>query len=119
MKKYLLLTIFLFSGYANAGFETLDEVFDACYAPSDPKMSEALKESNCLGYVSGVIDTAQVIFSLRPASTLFCLPNGGISPEQALIATRKWAKAYPKESKETTARIGLIIGMAQAYPCNN
>ncbi|WP_185236350.1 Rap1a/Tai family immunity protein [Teredinibacter franksiae] len=117
MKKYLILVALFLSINSYANFQTLDELFKACEAPVDPKMSEVMLESQCLGYVAGVIDASQVIFSVRPTSLLFCLPEGGVTPDLALKATKKWVKAHPKDSAGTTARMGLIIGLAQSYPC--
>jgi hypothetical protein len=111
-----ILTIFITSPVF-AGYPTVGELLAACGKSTDPKMSEAFNEANCLGYVGGAMDSAQVIFSIRPTSRLFCLPQQGVSPEQVLIHIQDWLEAYPAEADKTSGRMAILIGLAQAYPC--
>lgn len=117
IKIFIVLFGLLVSASSLAEYENLKQMVSNCEKKNDPKVSEMTSEISCLSYIGGIIDASQVIFSVRPGSRLFCLPTGGVTPEQALSAAKKWAKAYPVKSKESSGRMAVIIGLAQSYPC--
>ena len=49
-------------------------------------------------------------------SQIFCPPPGGISLDQAMRIFLKWANDHPEQLHES-ARISVMLSLAQAFPC--
>ena len=112
------LSLVFVSLSTQANYENALHLINACEKSSDPKMSEAFSESSCIGYIGGVLDGAQVVFSLKPTSRLFCVPPSGVSPETALSKIKAWAESNPSLASQGTGRMAIFVALAQSYPCN-
>jgi hypothetical protein len=78
--------------------------------------SNALGLMRCIGYLDGVMDSAVVLSIAHPEARPFCLPETGISLDQARLIFIKWAKDHP-DQLHTAARISVAIALGTAFPC--
>lgn len=83
---YILFILLLFVSslsFANYFSNTAD-LLNKCDTSEKSRITEKFQQIHCLGYLSGIIDGVQLVFSVKPKSKFFCTPNKGISPEYLL-----------------------------------
>ena len=102
---------------AKEGFNNTLDLINKC-SPSDTSEQLAqYQEIQCLGYLAGLSDGIQILFSVRPESKFFCPPTQGISPEAFIQIIKKWVKNNPKYAQES-ARMTVLIAYGKEFPCN-
>lgn len=69
-----------------------------------------------LSYLTGLVDTLAAWRSISPQSALVCLPEAGISGDQATRIVVKWLEEHPKQLHETS-RILSLLALRDAFPC--
>ncbi|MFA4971620.1 MAG: Rap1a/Tai family immunity protein [bacterium] len=119
MKIILIAGLILsLSSVAFAGDKTAGELYDECHklgkAPSDPKA--LISDVYCATYIDGVIDGNRITSDLYPQSRFICMPNSGVSVDDAIGIFSKWLQKYPKE-KKTPARSGVLLSLKEKFPC--
>ena len=80
---------------------------------SDQEMIESLW---CIGYVSGFVDSLSISQSTGGGRQTVCLPQQGISNDQAIRIFVKYLRDNPGTLHET-GRVLLYIALAKAFPC--
>jgi Rap1a immunity proteins len=70
----------------------------------------------CSGYLSGFLDAHALTTSFNGGKKLFCLPESGISGEQAARVIVKFLQDHPERLHES-ARILAMIALQMAFPC--
>ena len=123
MKKRILSLVFittlLFSTFsAHSAYERGEEILWDCDPENfDSKDFETiLKTTRCMGYVSGILDGAQLVFGLKPESRMFCPPDAGISIDQQLRIVRKFLEENPEDLHES-GRMSVLLAFQLAFPC--
>jgi hypothetical protein len=73
----------------------------------------------CLDYLSGMLDMHSLMSDPRIGNgrAQFCLPEKGISNEQAIKVFLKWADDNPAELHKS-ARISVLRALREAFPCS-
>jgi hypothetical protein len=69
----------------------------------------------CAKYIDGILDMHAISVSMG-GPALFCHPKTGFSVDQAMRIFVAWANQNPSELHKT-ARISVVVSMAQAFPC--
>ena len=70
----------------------------------------------CPAYVSGFLDGMSLTLGSSSAKRAVCLPERGISNEQAIRIFVKYLRANP-ETLHQTGRMSFFIALAKAFPC--
>ena len=70
----------------------------------------------CLSYIRGMMDM-HGIMSTKWGKSFYCLPKQGISGGQAVKIFVKWAEDHPERLHEFQFT-GVILALAEAFPCN-
>jgi hypothetical protein len=70
----------------------------------------------CVGYFAGVLDTLHLAEVVLPGSTKMCLPEEGLSRDQAVKIFLKWAQEHP-ESLHEPAVYQVSYSLLQSFPC--
>jgi hypothetical protein len=72
----------------------------------------------CIGYLSGLTDMHALMSDARLGGgrSQYCIPETGISNEQAMKVFLKWADDHP-EQLHKSARISVLIAFREAFPC--
>jgi len=77
---------------------------------------ELLKAASCTSYVSGFLDAAGMIHSVRPQTRIVCVPESGITNDQGIRILVKHLRSSP-ETLHESARMSLLVALAKAFPC--
>jgi len=102
-----VLCCVMWAGEALAEYDGTD-LLDYCSEYSNYKGD--MEFGLCLGFVSGVRDTAQAI-----AKRIFCLPEG-VQPQQEVRVVIKYLEDNPAKLHESAAV--LVMGaLSGAFPC--
>lgn len=80
---------------------------------SDKEMIESLW---CIGYVSGFLDSMSITQSTNGGRPNVCLPQQGITNDQAVRIFVKFLRENPQTLHES-GRMLLYIALADAFPC--
>ena len=96
---------------ATAAEKRADDVLREC-TDSDSAM-----RLSCLAYMSGFMDGIE-LGQAGSSSEMqrICLPDEGVSAEQARRVVVKWLQDHPKNLHES-GRIQVFLAMADAFPC--
>jgi hypothetical protein len=70
----------------------------------------------CIGYVSGFLDGMSVAVTSTGGRQNVCLPQRGITNDQAIRIFVKYLRDNPQTLHET-GRMSLYISLAKAFPC--
>ena len=70
----------------------------------------------CIGYVSGFLDSMSVTVTSTGGRQNVCLPQHGITNDQAIRIFVKFLRENPKTLHES-GRMSLYIALAKAFPC--
>ncbi len=70
----------------------------------------------CVGYVAGFVDSISVAPKIGGTRQNICLPQQGISNEQAIRLFVKYLRENPQVLHES-GRMSLFITLAQTFPC--
>jgi hypothetical protein len=112
----LLVTTILACAHPTAAQKRTDQLLWECEGreplPNVPTVGEAI----CASYLSGLIDMHAMITGMGWGSPLFCLPDQGISNDQARRIFQKWAHEHLEELQET-ARGSVLLALKGAFPC--
>lgn len=111
----LLIILSFFSSVASA-YDRGDKLLWACKADPSKGVEEALGKAHCIGYVTGMVDSAQLIFSVTPESRLFCPPSSGMSGDQQVRIVVKWLENHPEELHKG-GRVSVVLALKEAFPC--
>ena len=91
----------------------------AIVAVAEKRQVDAATAGNallCSGYLMGMIDAEKY---LKDAGVnLFCLPNGGISTQQAARIVLKYLNDHPEELHREPRTL-VYLSLYNAYPCTN
>jgi hypothetical protein len=79
------------------------------------QMCRDITESECLGYVNGVVD-ALAASNGRMLDARACLPRAGVDALAAVGIVEKYLKASP-EFRRFPAPNLVVFAVADAYPC--
>lgn len=115
--KTIIFTFFLFliSPISFAAYERSEELLWACNSKGEtPK--EIIEKFHCIGYVGGILDGMQLIFTAKPKSRLFCPPKSGMSIDQQIKIITKYLENNPKDLSESS-RTSIFIAYKRAFPC--
>ena len=77
---------------------------------------EAVQSLYCIGYVSGFLDAMSVTVSTTGGRQNVCLPQRGITNDQAIRIFVKFLRENPQMLHES-GRMSLYISLARAFPC--
>ena len=91
-----------------------------CEGTSDAKPTIALvKQFGCLSYLQGFLDAYQVTTAtiLGAKREVICLPDRGLSTEQALLVVTKWMRENLSVLRES-ARGLIFLSLLKAFPCS-
>ena len=100
-----------------SAFETGQELLFACESPpSGAKPETILMHFHCIGYLSGMYDSAAQIFDLQPIAGLYCPPSQGIAGDQIIRVVLKFLEDNPEQLHES-ARSNALIAFSRAFPC--
>ena len=77
---------------------------------------EAIESLWCIGYVSGFLDSMSITQSSAGGRKVICLPQQGITNEQAIRIFVKYLRDNPQTLHET-GRMSLFIALGKAFPC--
>ncbi|GLI93830.1 hypothetical protein LMG27198_28220 [Methylocystis echinoides] len=80
------------------------------------KSNPAVK-SHATTYVSGVLNTLQLVQSSKSFPKLVCLPDG-VTYEQAVDIFCKYLEQNPEQRSKNSA-ILIVASLARAFPCPN
>jgi hypothetical protein len=69
----------------------------------------------CTDYVSGFLDGLALVNTMNQTLNI-CLPNAGITNDQAVRIVVKYLRDNPAELHKT-ARSSLLVSFALAFPC--
>ena len=72
----------------------------------------------CAGYLDGVLDMHAIMVGFVKAKPMFCVPQTGISIEQAIRVFNQWVQQNPTKMHEG-ARGSVIIALRGAFPCRD
>ena len=71
----------------------------------------------CANYLAGVLDVVSVFGAAGMNMRNRCLPESGVTNDEAIEVYRKWAGAHPKRMRDA-ARVSVIFAMTEAFLCN-
>ncbi len=112
----LAVVIALVAAAASATERRTDELLWMCEGRvSDNEFVNAMEKVLCIGYIDGIVDSNAMMQGFLGVQ-LFCPPPGGISLDQAMRIFLKWANDHPEQLHES-ARISVMLSLAQAFPC--
>lgn len=74
------------------------------------------QEKMAFGYINGVVDTIAVLPAIDPLCQVVCLPQKGISIDQAIRIVVKYLKNHP-EDLHYPARTCVYLAISKAFPC--
>jgi hypothetical protein len=95
--------------------ERTDQLLWECQGKQPAEMPEAGLLS-CSRYIDGILDMQSVMIGLGGASPLFCLPNSGVSVDDATKVFIEWANEHPAELHKP-ARVSIVVALNAAFPC--
>lgn len=117
MRKIIYILLIYFS--LNVSLATTTVYDDALLMLKECTMEgetriEQFKITYCLGYVTGLIDTYNVM-SLYTKNRVLCLPKKGIEVGQALIILGEYLLV--SNQKISTGRNELFLSLLNKFPC--
>jgi hypothetical protein len=77
---------------------------------------EGVHSLYCIGYVSGFLDAMSLTVTTTGAKRNVCLPQAGITNDQAIRIFVKYLRDNPAILHET-GRTSLYLALAKAFPC--
>ena len=77
---------------------------------------ESIEALWCISYVSGFLDALAVSDSMAPARKAICLPQRGITTDQAARILVKYLRDNP-EKLHQSGRISLFVALTKIFPC--
>ena len=77
---------------------------------------ETVQSLYCIGYVSGFLDAMSVTVSTTGGRQNVCLPQRGITNDQAIRVFVKFLRENPQTLHES-GRMSLYISLSRAFPC--
>jgi hypothetical protein len=98
------------------------ELLQACGAAE--KQSDGIKISDeeaigsiyCIGYISGFLDSLALSSAASDGGQKICLPQRGITNDQAVRVLVKFLRENPQTLHES-GRMSLYIALARTFPC--
>ena len=100
--------------YASA-MERAEELARKCSGEGDsPK--KMLGRTHCISYITGMVDAYLLITGVAPQARFICLPEDGISGDQAVKIFVKWVKNHP-EGQQMLAKSAVLVSLGNAFPC--
>lgn len=103
----LLIALLVMSSPSNAGFDTGNQLWDACQNRED-----AMNTVRCVGYVRGAVDALTFAAS---TSDLFCLRNGVTAGQVRDVVVNHLAQ-HPQD-RDRGATILVLNALVDAFPC--
>lgn len=92
----------------------------AAQCSSQPSTTRSVEESvaifECIGYVSGVLDTHAVMVSIYHSPNAFCPPSSGVTHETAILALLQWLRRH-SENADMSARTAILLALRERFPC--
>ena len=77
---------------------------------------EAVQSLYCVGYVAGFLDSMSITVSVTGGRQSVCLPQRGITNDQAIRIFVKYLRENPQTLHES-GRMSLYISLLSAFPC--
>ena len=77
---------------------------------------ESIEALWCVSYVSGFLDALAVSELMAPVRKAICLPQRGITTDQAARILVKYLRDNP-EKLHQSGRISLFVALAKVFPC--
>ena len=121
-KKTLLLLGFLLitQNIFSQNIKATSELYNQC-SIAEKTSEEYMNATFCLGYMTGFIDSYQLVDGLNKtknlnSSSLACLPNNGTDVDFLRILFLYYVNKYP-DSLDKSARVTLMKALIAAYPC--
>ncbi len=105
---FLIIAFALISTPTSASLNTGMDFFSQCSLENE----NTIELINCIGYIAGYLDG----YRSAEAGIRLCIPEKGLSPEQAILIFNKFARDNP-EKLQMTARILFGVSLAKAFPC--
>lgn len=116
MRRSLAVLPFMLMPSVGYSYDRAEEVLWACSADDVQIPEKLFAKIHCSGYVTGVLDSAQVIFSVHPGTRFFCPPADGISGDQQVRLVVAWLEAHPVDL-HSSARVSVLRAFTDAFPC--
>jgi len=92
-----------------------EELAGKCGGKGDGQR-ERLGRIHCTSYITGMVDAYLPIAGLTPQARFICLPEEGISGDQAVKIFVKWVKNHP-EGQDMVAKSAVLVSLGNAFPC--
>jgi hypothetical protein len=108
----LLLTVAFSQGHAEDIFNG-NRMHSVC---TNGKSNPAVK-MHATSYVSGALNTLQLVQTSKTFPKLVCLPDG-VTYEQAVDIFCKYLEEQPEQRSKNSA-ILIVAALARAFPCPN
>lgn len=77
---------------------------------------DSIESIFCIGYVSGFLDGMSLTATLTGGRPNVCLPERGITNDQAIRILVKYLRENP-ETLHKSGRMSLYISLGKAFPC--
>ena len=94
-----------------------DELLWSCTGVATTEVEASLGKIKCAAYISGILDSYRVISFQVPQARFICLPDQGISNDQAIRVVIKWLQEHPSRLQES-ARVSVLTALKYACPCS-
>ena len=111
ISSFLSVKVSAYGLYDNAA-----DFIDSCTVTNEDDVFQQILEVHCLGYLSGFLDSLQLIFTFRPSSALFCPSATGLSSENIRNIVKEYIKNDP-EGKSDTPRMAVLLALGRKFPC--
>ncbi|MGS3128148.1 Rap1a/Tai family immunity protein [Aeromonas caviae] len=96
----------LYSAYSSAMFKDGNDIYRICTTPESDKYFH-MDASYCQGYVIGVVDTVNGVFT--------CLPEG-VTVGQSVDIVTKYLAAHP-ETRHMEGSVIVTNALKESFPC--
>ena len=107
------LLLALWSPVAHALGDRTDQLYWKC--AGQEKLPE-VGLLQCAGYIDGILDMHSMMVGFVKAPPMFCLPQTGISVDQAMRVFMQWVERNP-DKMHLGARGSVVIALGTAFPC--
>lgn len=107
------------AGAADNGHELLAQCRSAVALldGAAPEQAGAREDAHfCLGFVQGITNVVSIGYYVKPDGQMFCPPDGGIDPREAVRLLVDYLDAHPERLHARKVTLAAAAFM-QAYPC--
>ncbi len=93
------------------------DLVNKCNANYENGGNEAIDKAICVAYLNGILNGFEMMFSLKPESKIFCLPDV-LSAETVIQIVKNRSKEATPIELNKTAQVLTTFAFVTAYPCS-